>query len=97
MELGRNKEVPHSEQPSQESSAPVGQAHSHAEQLSLTPPSSKDTNVTEEKTAESKPPLTPLTIDSRWGWDILALTLAIAILIAIIVILHVYDGRYQPT
>ncbi|KAJ5394216.1 uncharacterized protein N7487_011857 [Penicillium crustosum] len=39
----------------------------------------------------------PPNIDHWWGWDILGLVLALAILIAIIVILRVYDGKQQPS
>jgi uncharacterized membrane protein len=57
--------------------------------------SSTETVATQEKATASKlhP---PSNIDYGWLWNILGLALALAILIAIIAILRVYDGKPQP-
>ncbi|KAL4893169.1 Mus7/MMS22 family-domain-containing protein [Aspergillus ambiguus] len=57
----------------------------------------EDTVPYQEKAADSKPRPVPPILDYWWGWDILGLTLALAVLIAIIVILRVYDGKQQPS
>ncbi|KAL4742967.1 hypothetical protein BDV11DRAFT_216176 [Aspergillus similis] len=69
------------------------------------PPKTTAATVTQEKkkikeslTAHSKKSHNPAPILDYWpGWDILGLTLSLAILIAIIVVLRKYDGQQQPT
>ncbi|KAK6814647.1 hypothetical protein RU639_009324 [Aspergillus parasiticus] len=81
--------------------------------LPPSPPKTSPTTTTQEKkkkkkkkkkkekeplTAHSKEPHNPAPILDYWpGWDILGLTLSLAILIAIVVILRTYDGQQQPT
>ncbi|KXG51262.1 uncharacterized protein PGRI_095230 [Penicillium griseofulvum] len=92
MNSGKNEE-PKPEDDIRQSST-VGRG-AHAEQ----PPSSQSstkTVATHEKAGDSKLH-TPPNIDYGWLWNILGLALALAILIAIIAILRVYDGKPQPT
>lgn len=90
-------EGPNLEQPSPQLSAQVEHEHPRSKQPSPTPSPSKDTEVTGEKSADNNIHHSSSAIDSWWGWDILALSLGLAILIAIIAILRVYDGKQQPT
>lgn len=97
MESSRNNEGPNPENPLLQFSTQVGRGRPHVEQQpSPATSSTKATVPTQEKTADSKPHHSFLNIDDWWGWDILGLVLALAILIAIIVILRVYDGKQQP-
>lgn len=64
---------------------------------SPTPSHSEETTTTAQEKAESNTPGDAASrLDYWWGWDILALSFALAVLVAIIVILCVFDGKEQP-
>jgi hypothetical protein len=94
MESGRNND-PNPEHPP----TPIFNSgrERRADQTSPAPSATKTTVATQEKAADSKLHHAPPTIDYWWGWDILGLGLSLAILIAIIVILRVFDGKQQPS
>ncbi|KAJ5504581.1 hypothetical protein N7463_007455 [Penicillium fimorum] len=76
-------------------STQVGRGPADAEQPSPVP-SVNAMVATQEKPTDSKLHAS-LNIDHWWGWDILGLGMALAVLIAIIVILRMYDGEQQPS
>ncbi|KAJ5479208.1 hypothetical protein N7530_004717 [Penicillium desertorum] len=94
MESGRNND-PNPEHPP----TPIFNSgrERRADQTSPAPSPTKTTVATQEKATDSKLHHAPPTIDYWWGWDILGLGLSLAILIAIIVILRVFDGKQQPS
>ncbi|KAJ5951516.1 uncharacterized protein N7479_009929 [Penicillium vulpinum] len=97
MDSGRNNEDPSPEYPLLPIPTQVGRGHPHAErQHSPAPSSAKTTVVTQENPADSKLHHAPSNIDYGWVWNIVGLGMALAMLIAIIVILSMYDGKQQP-